>query len=38
LVLVAIASGVAFRDARARMVLAFGAFACVCSFGQATPV
>lgn len=38
LVIVAIASGIATKNPRARMALAFGAFACLCSFGPATPV
>ena len=38
LVLVAIASGVAFKDRRARMVLAIGIAAFVLSFGPALPV
>jgi hypothetical protein len=38
LVIVAIASGTATKNPRARMALAFGAFACICSFGPATPV
>ena len=38
LVIVAIASGIAMKNPRARMALAFGAVACICSFGPATPV
>jgi len=38
LMLFAIASGIATKNPRARMALAFGAFACLCSFGPATPV
>ena len=34
----AIASGIALKDSRGRMALAFGSFACICSFGPATPV
>src|SRR5262245_9983038 len=38
LVLVAIGSGIAWKNPRARMALAIGVFACIYSFGPATPV
>lgn len=38
LVLFAVVSGIAVKDPRSRMAIAFGAFACICSFGPATPV
>ena len=38
LMMFAVANGTALKDPRARMALAFGAVACVLSFGPATPV